>query len=89
MGQLLDNRCVSRTLYAHANLNQTAFDGTHASLAAHIAAHIANHAMAIGGAGQAIDVTGQITGEMAFADWGALPSGSSWEPELSWLASIK
>lgn len=51
------------------------FDGTHASLAA----HIANQAMAIVGAGQAIDVSGQITGEMAFADWEGFTIGKLME----------
>jgi hypothetical protein len=50
-----------------------AFDGTHAALAA----DIANYAMAIVGAGQAIEVTEQIPGKIDFPDWGALQPGSS------------
>jgi hypothetical protein len=71
----------------------TSFDGTHASLAAEFAAEIAaefaNYAKAIVGAGQAIEVTGQIPGKLDFSDWGALQPGSSWQPELILWASIK
>jgi hypothetical protein len=53
----------------------TSFDGTHASLAAEFAAEFANYAKAIVGAGQVLEVTGQIPGKLDFADWGGFTTG--------------